>query len=375
MEYELGHCRREELTDLVELADRVFRANRAGSMGQQYPLVFDAENVENLRVARAGTRLVAHVGLSIRDAHILGARVRVASVGAVATDPEHRGHGLASRLMADARRHARDLGASLMLISGGRGLYHRLGYVQVGTFHSYTAPAAELPDALEAVPFESGDLPVVASLYQAEPVRFIRPAQDWCKLMSAGMLMNQPADLLTIRRGGVALAYAGVQRPAPGSSDGGTVVRVREFAGSRSVLAAVLPGLAARYGTSAAEVVVGASDGEWRAQALKFGWTASTATFPGTLGIIDSSEFCRAIRPLLDERVGSRLSLDPEGEGAVLSAGADRVQLETPGELTALVFGGDTAEARAVPELPREMALLARQAFPLPLLWYGFNYV
>ena len=51
---------------------------------------------------------------------------------------------MASALMQDARRCAREAGASLMLISGGRGLYHRLGYVTVGRFLRYQWSAGEL---------------------------------------------------------------------------------------------------------------------------------------------------------------------------------------------------------------------------------------
>lgn len=375
MEYELGHCRPDELPNLVELADRVFRANRAGSMGSQYPLVFDAANAENLRVARAGTQMVAHVGLCIRDAHILGARLRVASVGAVATDPEHRGNGLASRLMADARQHSRERGASLMLISGGRGLYHRLGYVQVGAYRSYTITAGAVRQGLQLDLFHPGDLPELVALYQAEAVRFFRPAADWNRMLAAGMLMNQPAELLTIRSGGTLLAYAGVQRPAPGKSAEGAPVCIREFAGSRSALAAALPGIASQYGAAAVEIVAGAGDAGWQTQAHWHRWEATSTAFPGTLGIIDAAEFCRSIRPLLAERVGTRLSLEADGEGAVLSVEGESIRLATQGELTAMAFGGETAEARAVPPLPPHVEAVVRQAFPLPLPWYGFNYV
>ncbi|HEU4753880.1 MAG TPA: GNAT family N-acetyltransferase, partial [Armatimonadota bacterium] len=106
MTYDLGPSRPEELFDLVDLANRVFRAGRPGDMGSEYPLVFEAPNAEHLFVARGDGRVVSHVGVCLRDAAILGARVRVASIGAVATDPDHRGHGLASRLMDMARAHA-----------------------------------------------------------------------------------------------------------------------------------------------------------------------------------------------------------------------------------------------------------------------------
>ena len=46
MEYDIGHCRPDELFDLVDLANRVFRAGRPGDMGSEYPLVFEAPNAE-----------------------------------------------------------------------------------------------------------------------------------------------------------------------------------------------------------------------------------------------------------------------------------------------------------------------------------------
>lgn len=371
MEYTFGHCRPTELFQLVELANRVFRAQRNGDMGAEYPLVFEAPNAENLRVARYDGRIVAHVGLCIRDAHILGAPVRIASIGAVATDPDHRGHGLASRLMAEARAQAVADGASLMLISGGRGLYHRLGFVEVGLFHQYRVPAGAADPGIEVTEYQRDDLPALIALYQAEPVRFMRHISDWHKLVAAGMLMNQPADIRVIRHGNAIVGYAGVQRPRTGAE----AARVREIAGSRSALAGALPAIAQEYEAAAAEVVTWSTDAEWRSQAMSRGWRWTPMSFPGTLGIIDPGQFFAAVRPLIAERLGSELKIEPAGEGARLSARGESVVLETMGQLTALVFGGETEEARCVPPLPEGVHEAVATAFPLPLLWYGYNYV
>ena len=45
----IGPCRRAELPQLNELANRVFRARRPGNMANEYPLLFAEENVEQLR--------------------------------------------------------------------------------------------------------------------------------------------------------------------------------------------------------------------------------------------------------------------------------------------------------------------------------------
>ena len=55
--------------------------------------------------------------------------------------------------------------------------------------------------------------------------------------------------------------------------------------------------------------------------------------------------------------------------------GDEKVAFTTMGEFTAFVFGGETDEARAVPPLPPGLGQLLGRAFPMPLLWYGYNYV
>ena len=199
----------EELPAVTALVNRVFR--RESDMPTEYPLMFAPENRDGLRIAVHHGVPAAHVGVCIRDALILGASVRVAGIGAVCTDPAHRGQGLASRLMEDARQYARAQGATLLLISGGRGLYHRLGYVTVGRFDRYAWTPAELQaardPAIEVTGYRDDDLSEVVALHQREPIRFRRSASDWQKLLAARMLMNSPAELWLVRQRSETVAY------------------------------------------------------------------------------------------------------------------------------------------------------------------------
>jgi predicted N-acetyltransferase YhbS len=374
MSHTITSCRPDEILELVELANRIFRGRRPGDMGAEYPLLICAENCEQLRVARADGRLVAHVGICIRDAVILGAPLRVASIGAVCTDPDYRGRGIASDLMADAAAHSRARGASLMLISGGRGLYHRLGYVTVGRFNRYQAPSGDLAAGLELAPLGEDDLDAVIALHQREPVRFLRPREDWERLLAAGMLMNHRAELLLARQEGVPVAYLAVREPASSSA----APEVLEFAGSRGASAAVLPAVAARAGADRAHLVALADDREMEIQARARAFTARAEPFPGTLGVLDPRRFLDAIRVYLAERLGgdaTGLSVEVEGEQVAFRRGDEAVAFGNMGRFTAFLFGGDTEEARAVPQAPPGLARLLGRAFPMPLLWYGYNYV
>jgi len=59
------------------------------------------------------------------------ARLPVGCIGAVVTRPDHRGQGVASKLLADVLDRARAAGAALLLLDGIPDFYHRLGYVDV----------------------------------------------------------------------------------------------------------------------------------------------------------------------------------------------------------------------------------------------------
>jgi predicted N-acetyltransferase YhbS len=352
--YTLGHCEAGELPALIDLANRVFRDpdDTTGDMGREFPLLFDPSNAENLRVARRGGRIVSHVGLCIREASVLGASLRVGLIGAVATDPDDRGHGLATRLMHDARDHARTQGVSLLLISGGRGLYQRLGYVETGRFTTTAVPAGEV-GSVRCRLAEPADLPAVIALHQREPVRFFRPRRDWDRLIAVGMLMNRRADVYVVEAEGGAAAYAGVQRP---QNERGPAAM--EIGGSRNLLAQALPALAAVLGADVLRVTAAADDREWEALANARAWERHPVPFNGTVGIIDTARFARAMEPVLAEREPG-LVLRGDGENLVLERPERSTRFQGMSAATRAVFDGEAAEA----------------GLPLPLLWYGYNYI
>lgn len=372
-------CRPEELPALGRLATRIFRAG-GGDMVADYPLVFDPGNVDNLRVIDRDGEIVSHVGVSIRDAVLLGVPLRTASIGAVCTDPSCRGEGLASRLMADARRHALSRGADLMLISGGRGLYHRLGYVTVGRFPRYRAVGAVPSSQVTVAEHAPGDLVAVRELYAREPIRFRRPPEDWEKLLAARTLMNRPARLWVARSAGEVTAYLAVQDP-PRGGDGAVTgaARAMEYAGDRWSIAEACGAILEATGAPALELIGPDGDAGLRAMASSRGWEASVATFAGTLSVLDPAGFFTRLRPWIEERIGresgSALVATEEGEGVRLQMGEETLLLESAGRVTALLFGGETEEARDLPLLEGRLGETLRALFPMPLLWYGYNYV
>lgn len=363
--YELTTAAECDPAEIRALVNRVFRSRRPGDMVAEFPLLYDPENRPNLHVYRTGTGPVAMVGVCYREACLGGCLVRTAFIGSVCCDEPHRGNGLATRLMGIARESALCRGASLMLISGLRGLYRRLDYVEVGAFERWTAPAAPGPSRLATFAGETGPAPL-AALLRAEPVRYLRCPEDWGQVLAAGMLMNRPGELL-LGEG----AYAAVQKRQAAEPAG--LMQVHEFAGDRGLLVRELPSAAGERGFAGVAVIARTDDAAWAIPAQAAGWRPEPVPFAGTLGIIDVPRFLAAVSPLVHERGGADVRLLPAGGDSVaeLRAAAEVVRVGTARELACLVFGGASADAASAPEVPPAAA----QVLPLPLPWYGFNYI
>jgi hypothetical protein len=271
-----------------------------------------------------------------------------------------------------------------MLISGGRGLYHRLGYVTVGEFRRVTVlrpPQAHQdpsPGArLDVSPMAAEELEAVMSLHRGEPVRFVRPREDWEALLRVGRLMIRPAELLVVRQAGEPVAYVAVQVPRPDAEGRLPPARVRELAGSRWAIAEALPAAMERVGAAEIDVVTHAHDREWTTLARARGWTLEPTAFTGTIGILDPAAFFDRLEPYIAERLSERrrLRIQPSTAGVRFELGGQSYEVTAPGPLAALIFGGHTEEARAIPPLSGELGRALASLFPLPLLWYGYNYV
>jgi len=190
--------REEELESAVRLADAVFRRDGTRrSMGEDYPLLFAKANLENLRAYIDNGKVISLVGTFFRDIILFGHRIPAVRLGAVCTDPEYRGRGLATSLLADTERFAVRRSAVVALISGDRGLYRRFGAVNTGIFWKYRLENRMLTrfDAMDIRLAVYDDLPWLARAYAEKAVRFERRYDDFNSLFTASMALDRPAQI------------------------------------------------------------------------------------------------------------------------------------------------------------------------------------
>jgi GNAT superfamily N-acetyltransferase len=283
-------ARVEELPAVVALSNSVFSPDGSIDMGRVFPTLFSAGNAGNLRIMVDEGAPVALSGMKLQDLQLDTVVVRAACVGSVCTKDAWRGQGLAARLMDDCVSTARAQGVSLLLVSGGRGLYRRMGCVDAGLFSVIQVqPDGRAPElSCQVREWTEADVPDLEALHGQEKVRFVRPPREMRTLLRTRSLHARPGRTWVVRTAEGTAAYLCVSGPDARTGPG--VIVAREIAGSRTaVLAAARPILDAS-GAERLDIEVPASD-ELCSLARSLGCAIQAAGMHGTLKIIDPSAF------------------------------------------------------------------------------------
>jgi uncharacterized protein len=88
-------------------------------------------------VIRDGGQIIAHMGVQLRSMRLGGRLITVAGLSDVASDPAHRGKGLAATLLQAAIQRAKDSPADYFLLFGTAGLYAGAGFRKVSNSLTY----------------------------------------------------------------------------------------------------------------------------------------------------------------------------------------------------------------------------------------------
>ncbi|MDQ2732547.1 MAG: GNAT family N-acetyltransferase [Armatimonadota bacterium] len=373
-----------EFDSLMDLVDTVFKGGQPGTMLAEYPHLFNADNVQNLHVIAEDGKIVSHVGTTIQNAVFLGCSLRVGNVGAVSTHPDYRGRGYAGGCFQHACSEAHAQGVDLMLISGDRRLYRDAGCRPVGLDKEFTitrsaAGALNTSAGSEAISverFSQEHLPAIRRLYENEPVRYLRPLEEWQMVIREEKTTQHNSRLWVVRRNGNIAAYAGMYPPRQNR----TAV-IEEFAGDRSALIGGLYELMNLNELDALDIHVQSYD----LALLSFlGSLGKGRAVPasGTQLLINFPQMMGRLRPLMEERIGtaeaSKLSFTADNDQYVFAYEGDPVVTTSRAGAIQLIFG-----AQEPPEwewstdggasVRGQEAL--RGIFPIPALVYGFSYV
>lgn len=340
-------------------------------MFRQFPTLFREENRENLLVFVDKGRVVCHIGLTLNTLCLAGCLVHVACAGAVATAEAWRGRGLASALLEHAAAHARQHGALLMLISGGRGLYLRAGAAPVGQ-HVDMLVLGEARSRLHTAgvsvtPFHTAELPAWQALYRAKTARYLRPPEDWTAFEANRLCIGRPVDWWTIRRQSAPCAYCVVEPPREGKP-----ALVHEWAGGQGAMAAAMPALLENYAPAPVLLRVQPYESALRGWLLAAGAEERPPGTDETLLMLDAVGLVECCWPHFEEYAGRAtanrlLAAATDAGGLILQLNGEHEQVcNGPADAARFLFGS--------PGHPGPGPVWDR-FLPIPMAAYGLNFI
>ena len=374
--------KKEEFNQVLILVNYVFRKHIGieHNMGKWYPLLFNEDNLENMRIIIEDNKPVSHIGISECEITIYGCRTKIGSIGSVCTYPEYRKRGLATLLLEDSMRKLDKDEVDIMLVSGGRGLYKRASCVEAGRVYNFKIFQNEIGklnnQEVEILPYKEENLEDMVKVYQRESVRFFRSLEYFERILNTGAAMDRKAEILTIQKADELLGYLAVQLPEKGK--GKKVSKIAEYSGVRGAIVEAVKCIFDRYNLQELNFNIPFYDEELIYMFKKMGFKSAMVNIPGTIKIINFPRLMKRFHPYIEERLGKKkadlLKFSQQDDKFTIRFNQEQFNTDAS-KLAQIVFG--TYNEREREMIPKEgkMAKVLRTIFPLPFIWPGLNYV
>lgn len=292
-----------ELDQAALLADSIFREPGATSMKELFPLIFRPGLSHSYAAITEDGKVAAFMGLVPSTIKTGDAFLNVFSIGAVCTDPDFRGQGLAGQLLQLCQAHAAEADAALIFVSGDRSLYTRAGCVPFGGTHfaelnasSAQALAAAAGEEWTLRPMQPGDFFAVYRLLNDREAGHVYSPGELALLLGteayAGVLGLAQRTLVAVRDGSIE-GFAAVAVPAAADVPAPSAATAVEWAGQPGAVAALLAKAALCSGVGTLQVPVPWQERSLLALLQDAGASLSGGANSGTVCIADREALLR----------------------------------------------------------------------------------
>ena len=235
---ELRRLQRAEVQPYLGLLGEWLLPGALYGVHHTWPQLYRSDGDGRFAALFAGDRLLSHCAWRCACVHTAQGPLRVALLGSVATDPQQRGRGHASRLLAHAIDDCRAAGCAAVLLWAERGgLYSRAGFVPGATEQCAVITAAGEGNGDDAEPVPATvrlatvtDHQRLHELHERKPLRIARSPRAM-----SGLLTTPGMWTCVLERNGVVAAYACTGKGADLQN------WWHEFGGDDSDVAALLP--------------------------------------------------------------------------------------------------------------------------------------
>jgi len=365
--------KKEEFDELVKLVNMVFRPETQ-MMKKEYQILFNEENLENLRVIVEEGKPVSHIGTLERDISIFNCRSRVGLVGSVCTHPNFRGRGYATTLLNDCIKRFEQHGCDFMFVSGIRRLYDSADCLSIGQVYRLEVRERDLWrfEKNEGISIDGSAekyLEEMIRVYNEKVVRFIRPKKDWEIAIRNKFVMNVPCEFLIIKEKEKFKGYFIVHFSER------KIAEVKEYAGDKKALIDAIPHLFERYRLAGFVWPVPYEDKDLAKLVQDKGVSTTIIPIDGTVRILNFPRLMERMRPYFRERIGKeadKMKFEERDGKYLVLLGEEEFVMEDRRSMTWTILsrpGGYKIEGEG------KLRNYLRKILPIPFIWYGINYI
>lgn len=291
-----------EIEQAIKLADKTFRIEGQTSMGVAYPHIFSAGIVHSFG-AFDEKMLVSFIGLVPSKIHIGAAVLNVFSIGSVCTHEDYRKKGISSAILQEIYQYIDKAGASLLFVSGDRGMYMRNHCYHYGLTYKYSVTQSNAVKNNYEGSVRKGkasDIFQIDHLRREKDVRFESSLWEWSTLLkSSGYASNSKMQqvLFVAEHQGTIKGYIVIGLPNEKNSKQRAVVI--EWAGKPKTVHSILLDILAN--DLATEIVVNIPWHErYHEEFSKY--PSKQLTQGGTIYLIDPERLINQAKPYLLEK-------------------------------------------------------------------------
>ena len=180
----------EEFESAVNLINKVFRdlRNHKPTMQQEFPLLLNKDNIENMIVIEKDNKIVSDVNYLVQNVNIQGSAISMASIGGVCTDPDYEGNGYASKILDFVEDKMYKESVDVVSISGTRTLYTRRNCSLPKNFYKYTTYPKDIQINFEVKEYSEEYLDKMLEIYNQNSTRFIRTKEEFKTLLKSATI-------------------------------------------------------------------------------------------------------------------------------------------------------------------------------------------
>ncbi|MCB0415429.1 MAG: GNAT family N-acetyltransferase [Bdellovibrionales bacterium] len=177
---------KEEQQEIIDFLDHNLRDHVDWSLKDEYPTVFENNNSYNVKIIKKDDKILSH---AVTKVHIVKTPVgifKVAAIGSVCTDKNHRNQGLSRKVLEASIEAARNHGCDFAILwSDLYDFYKKLGFEAAGREHSWLLDKKfEIePHQLKIIKGKNISGEALLRLYTHHTVGVVRTPRDYQRFL------------------------------------------------------------------------------------------------------------------------------------------------------------------------------------------------